>query len=74
MAQSFYGSSKKQLSKGRNESQLNTGPIGSELINEKLLSRADMIKLYAPPLKAHQLPENNPFYTRNFIEDCQDEF
>jgi len=75
MASSFYGSvlSKPLLQQGRNDSQLNTGPVAAELINEKLLSRIDMIKLYAPPLKAHQLPENNPFYTKNFKEDTLDE-
>ena len=60
---------------GRNQITAVNGPAGAELINDRLLSRTDMIKIYAPPLKAHQLPENNPFYTRNFVEDeTMDEF
>jgi hypothetical protein len=32
------------------------------------MARTDMIKMYAPPLKTHQMPFNNPFYSKNFKE------
>jgi hypothetical protein len=36
-----------------------------DLINSEYIKRNELMKLYQPPLKKHQLPENNPFLNKS---------
>ena len=37
------------------------------LLNKKLLTTKDLMKIYVPPLKKCEIPSNNPFFTRTII-------
>ena len=40
----------------------------SDLINNKIVARTDLMKLYKPPAKHAQNRSNNPFYTNQILQ------
>ena len=43
------------------------------MINNKMLNQRDLMKLYVPPLKKWEIPQNNPFFNKSFVQQ-QDEY
>ena len=42
--------------------------VKAEMIRRNLLSRKDLMHLYRPPLKMAEIPQNNPFFSGQFVE------
>ena len=39
----------------------------AELVRHNIITRTDLMKLYQPPLKKHQLPHKDPFLTKQIV-------
>ena len=42
--------------------------VKAEMIRRNLLSRKDLMHLYRPPLKQSEIPQNNPFFSGQFVD------